>query len=290
MESTQQEDHDRIVRRPHRTKRAVLPNPTQTTSGYASDLNGDKKQVNSFFVSGSPFDEFPGIVSQRVSETKTEQSSDQREEPLSNSYSPINDLDGERVIAMLDNGLYDGIRRVIFGIANQHWLDRLLLLDAIEHLSSGEILTPLERYIQIDIDDIFVGASGTRMNESDVFALVEAQTHFATLIEDGFKFNLGFSGKYFMRGSETEQLGDKQLIANSEKFTWFCHFWSHSKAHLFNSTEELSLELSKNLKFAQDNKLTLIGHREPLAAQHVYNDHQQPPTYAVAPHHSGGKY
>jgi len=27
---------------------------------------------------------------------------------------------------------------------------------------------PLERYVQIDIDDIFVGSEGTRMNTDDV--------------------------------------------------------------------------------------------------------------------------
>lgn len=280
-----------------RQKRAVLPTPTLATSGYPSDLGGDKDQDILYDNQRSSSDDYVYDTQNGqendvdLNEGESEVVFDQEKEAPGQSHNSADDLDDKKVIAMLDHGLYDDIRRIIFGVSNQHWLNRLLLLDAIEHLSSGEILTPLERYIQIDIDDIFVGATGTRMNESDVFALIETQDYFATLLEGGFKFNLGFSGKYFKRGSETEQLGDEQLIANSDKFTWFCHFWSHSKAHLFNTTETLSMELKRNLKFALDNKLTLIGHREPLKGyDQPDNDYKQPPpTYAVAPHHSGGK-
>lgn len=192
------------------------------------------------------------------------------------------------VLSMFDRGLYDGIRRVIFGGANHHWLDRILLLDAIEHLSSGKIITPLERYIQIDIDDIFVGEKGKRMNESDVEALIEAQSWLTQRISGDFKFNLGFSGKFFKHGLPAEIDGDLQLVSKAKEFTWFCHSWSHSKAHLSNGIEGIALELKRNLNFAREHQLPLIGHEAEFKGDSKME--KMPPTYAVAPHHSGGKY
>lgn len=189
------------------------------------------------------------------------------------------------VLSMFDRGLYDGIKRVIFGRANHHWLDRVILLEAIEHLSSGRILTPLERYIQIDIDDIFVGERGKRMNYSDVDALIDTQGRFSHLIDGGFKFNLGFSGKYFKHGDHIENAGDEYLISRADRFDWFCHTWSHSKAHLMNDTNAIEMELRKNIRFAKQHRLPLIGHTGPMK----FDDVALPETYAVAPHHSGGK-
>lgn len=190
------------------------------------------------------------------------------------------------VLAMFDLGLYDGIKRVIFGRANHHWLDRIILLDAIEHLSSGKILTPLERYVQIDIDDIFVGERSKRMNASDVDALIDVQERFSHLVDGGFKFNLGFSGKYFKHGDEIENSGDEYLISMANHFNWFCHTWSHSKAHLTNDTGAIETELRKNLQFAKQHRIPIIGHGCPFDGD---NTTTLPETYAVAPHHSGGK-
>lgn len=260
-------------------KRAVLP----VTPEYPADPN-EGEQI-------------PDDTLERQDEGEDQADQDNElalsEAPLS-SEAPGEPL-ARKTLAMLDNGLYDDIKRVLFGVPNGHWLNRLLLLDAIEHLSAGRIMTPLERYIQIDIDDIFVGATGTRLTENDVRALMDTQDQLSKLIENDFKFNLGFSGKYYKHGNATEQLGDELLVRNAHKFTWFCHFWSHRKAHLFNSTQMLSDELRENLKFAHDNKLTLIGHREPppLPQEPWSTNGRQiaplPPTYAIAPHHSGGK-
>lgn len=191
------------------------------------------------------------------------------------------------VLSMLDRGLYDGIKRVIFGSANEHWLERILLLDAIEHLSKGRILTPLDRYVQIDVDDVFVGERGKRMTVDDVDAMIETQRQFAKLIaagdderqrsnkSKGFRFNLGFSGHFFRRGNGQEVLGDERLVERAGEFNWFCHFWAHTKAHLFNSTEELARSaLMKNARFAREHNIPLDTARA---------------NYAVAPHHSGGE-
>lgn len=203
----------------------------------------------------------------------------------SNFTSNQEDIDNRIVLSMFDRGLYDGIKRVIFGGTNHHWLNRILLLDSIEHLSSGRILSSLSRYIQIDIDDIFVGEKGKRMNADDVKALLNVQREFAQRIEGGFKFNLGYSGKYYKHGHEDENVGDEQLVANAKDFTWFCHTWSHSKAHLFNETEAIATELRRNLNFAQEHGLPIVGQAE------LVRDSKEPlqPTYTVAPHHSGGK-
>jgi len=43
-----------------------------------------------------------------------------------------------------------------------------LFLDALSYLSNGKLSLPLERHIQIDIDDMFVGSRGNRMVSDDV--------------------------------------------------------------------------------------------------------------------------
>ena len=69
---------------------------------------------------------------------------------------------------LLDEGLYDGIRRIFIGNDLRFWLHYILFLDSISYLSHGLMQRSLDRYIQVDIDDIFVGAKGIRMTSSDV--------------------------------------------------------------------------------------------------------------------------
>ena len=99
-----------------------------------------------------------------------------------------------RFFFIQDIGLHDGIKRVIFGNGLNFWLHRLIFLDSLTYLSNGVLSLPLQRYIQIDIDDIFVGEKGTRIKAADVEALVNFQERLEFLIPE-FKFNLGFSGK-----------------------------------------------------------------------------------------------
>lgn len=113
---------------------------------------------------------------------------------------------------MQDNGSHDGIRRVIFGNGLNYWLHRLIFLDSLTYLSNGRLSLPLQRYIQIDIDDIFVGERGTRMKPADVDALMDFQQRLQMLIPD-FRFNLGFSGKYYHRGLPEENEGDDYIIS-----------------------------------------------------------------------------
>ena len=110
-----------------------------------------------------------------------------------------------------DKGQLDGIRRVLFGGGLKFWLHRLLFLDAVSYLSRGRLSVSLKRYILIDIDDIFVGEKGTRLKNSDVEAILESQENLRRFVP-GFKFNLGFSGKYFHYGDEEENAGDDLLL------------------------------------------------------------------------------
>lgn len=74
----------------------------------------------------------------------------------------------KHVMAVQDKGLYDGIERVIFGNHLQFWMHKMMLVDAVAYLTHGRMMVPLERYILIDVDDVFMGRPGTRLNRKDV--------------------------------------------------------------------------------------------------------------------------
>eukprot|EP00061_Rhincodon_typus_P010285 g34468.t1 len=67
-----------------------------------------------------------------------------------------------------DLGLHDGIQRVLFGNNMNFWLHKLVFVDAVSFLTGKKLSLPLDRYILVDIDDIFVGKEGTRMKTEDV--------------------------------------------------------------------------------------------------------------------------
>ncbi|KAM6986631.1 bifunctional heparan sulfate N-deacetylase/N-sulfotransferase 1b [Aplochiton taeniatus] len=167
-----------------------------------------------------------------------------------------------------DLGLHDGIQRVLFGNNLNFWLHKLVFVDAVSFLTGKRLALPLERYLLVDIDDIFVGKEGTRMKVADVKALLETQNELRTSVPN-FTFNLGFSGKFFHTGTDEEDLGDDLLISLSKEFWWFPHMWSHMQPHLFHNKSVLAEQMLLNKKFAQEHGIpTNMG-------------------YAVAPHHSG---
>lgn len=67
-----------------------------------------------------------------------------------------------------DLGLHDGIQRVLFGHGLSFWLHKLVFVDAVAYLTGKRLCLDLDRYILVDIDDIFVGKEGTRMKVADV--------------------------------------------------------------------------------------------------------------------------
>lgn len=149
-----------------------------------------------------------------------------------------------------DPGYVDGIRKVLFGNDLNFWIHKLLLLDSISYLTNAKQSLPLERNLQIDIDDIFVGERGTRFKVNDVDSLIEAQEGFGKLV-DNFKFNLGFSGKQLHKGNDEEDLGDDYLLKNADKFRWFCHMYAHSQPHLYANESALEAQMQLNKEFAQ---------------------------------------
>ncbi|NXT99084.1 NDST4 sulfotransferase, partial [Buphagus erythrorhynchus] len=167
-----------------------------------------------------------------------------------------------------DLGLHDGIQRVLFGNNLTFWLHKLIFIDAISFLSGKKLMLSLERYILVDIDDIFVGKEGTRMNINDVKALLETQNLLRTQVAN-FTFNLGFSGKFYHTGTEEEDEGDDLLLRSVDEFWWFPHMWSHMQPHLFHNESSLVEQMIHNKEFA-------IEHGIPTGMG-----------YAVAPHHSG---
>ncbi|XP_022242816.1 bifunctional heparan sulfate N-deacetylase/N-sulfotransferase-like isoform X2 [Limulus polyphemus] len=167
-----------------------------------------------------------------------------------------------------DQGQIDGIQRVLFGGGFKFWLHKLLFLDSISFLSHGKLSLPLDRFILIDIDDIFVGQKGVRMKPSDVQALLEAQERLSHSIQ-GFRFNLGFSGKFFHHGSGEENKGDDMLLKYVDSFWWFPHMWGHMKPHLFYNHSLLDQRMLRNYQFAKQHGIPVNS------------------GYSVAPHHSG---
>lgn len=77
-------------------------------------------------------------------------------------------ISGLQATVVQDMGLHDGVRRVLFGQGLGYWLHKLILVDAISYLTDRKLTLGLDRHILVDIDDIFVGKEGTRMNTKDV--------------------------------------------------------------------------------------------------------------------------
>ncbi|XP_018580567.2 bifunctional heparan sulfate N-deacetylase/N-sulfotransferase 2 [Scleropages formosus] len=167
-----------------------------------------------------------------------------------------------------DLGLHDGIQRVLFGNNLSFWLHKLIFVDAIAYLTGKRLCLSLERYLLVDVDDIFVGKEGTRMKVSDVEALLNTQNRLRTLVPN-FTFNLGFSGKFYHTGTDEEDRGDDMLLQHRKEFWWFPHMWSHMQPHLFHNVTVLAEQMRLNMLFAKEHGIpTDMG-------------------YAVAPHHSG---
>ncbi|XP_058841112.1 bifunctional heparan sulfate N-deacetylase/N-sulfotransferase 2-like [Acipenser ruthenus] len=186
----------------------------------------------------------------------------------SEALAQVSEHQAQHATVVQDLGLHDGIQRVFFGNNLAFWLHKLVFIDAIAHLTGRRLCLPLDRYLLVDIDDIFVGKEGTRMKVSDVEALLNTQNKLRALVPD-FTFNLGFSGKFHHTGTDEEDIGDDMLLQHRKEFWWFPHMWSHMQPHLFHNVSVLAEQMRLNKLFAQEHGIpTDLG-------------------YAVAPHHSG---
>lgn len=73
--------------------------------------------------------------------------------------------------------------------------------------------------LRIMVVNATVCLPGTRLHEEDVAALLASQAALQRLVP-GFRFNLGFSAKYYHHGTALENRGDDALLRNREYFTW----------------------------------------------------------------------
>ncbi|CAF0762758.1 unnamed protein product [Rotaria sordida] len=94
-----------------------------------------------------------------------------------------------------------------------HWFIWPLMMDIFRYLTSNVYnYYGLNRYIQIDIDDIFLGSkSHDRLKSDDIQALIHSQSFIQNYISN-FRYRLGFSGYYYNSGNDEENQGDRLLI------------------------------------------------------------------------------
>ncbi|CAL2041799.1 unnamed protein product [Caenorhabditis brenneri] len=180
----------------------------------------------------------------------------------------------ERAVVIRDKGAEDGVERVIFGRNLTDFQVKMCFLDAIWWAMGTKETFQLDRYVQVDIDDIFVGAQGTRIVEEDVRHLLESQKSFQKSVEN-FKFMLGFSGSYFRNGDDLEDRGDEFLVESAKEFVWFPHMWRHNHAHEHNFTY-LEAIMVQNRIFAQNMHLP-VDYPYAIAPQHdgVFPVHEE---------------
>lgn len=75
----------------------------------------------------------------------------------------------DQATVLLDDGRKDGVKKVFFGGGFPFFLHTMLFMDSLEYLSPiSPTVFSLERYLQIDVDDIFISKSGIRMKKRDV--------------------------------------------------------------------------------------------------------------------------
>ena len=75
-------------------------------------------------------------------------------------------------VVVHDLGKHDKIHRIYFGADFEFWPHKLLFLDALGFVSMHKLAKSLDRWVQVDIDDIFVGKTGIRMKKEDVKASI----------------------------------------------------------------------------------------------------------------------
>lgn len=159
-------------------------------------------------------------------------------------------------------------RQGVLARSLNHWPAKVAFIDLITAFSTYKV--SLDRIIQLDIDDGFVGAEGTRNTPDDIKALVDFQKRWRENGIKGFQIFVGYSGKFFKRSANwREKEGDDEWLRQAHHFKWFDHMWSHMTAHRFNSTKYLCEYMQQNVDF---------GKRHGLDTSHGYS---------VAPHHAG---
>jgi hypothetical protein len=125
------------------------------------------------------------------------------------------------IVKTAHNEMNSHPRRAFIGLDLNHLMLNILF-DVLNFVSYGYLSAgdDLKRFIQVDIDDVFVGSNHKRLKQSDVLNLIDFQEaflnkHFFTnSIVFRFKFNLGYSGYYFKTSvNEDENKADELLLS-----------------------------------------------------------------------------
>jgi hypothetical protein len=136
----------------------------------------------------------------------------------SNSYNSLLKCESNRdLIVSLESK--SNLRIIVFNIDLSVGFPMIttLFIDLLAYLTYGRFWMSNKRYVQIDIDDIFVGPVGRRMKPHDVFELINFQEDYLNKkifnsSDRMFKFNLGFSGHFYQSGNPQENEADKLLL------------------------------------------------------------------------------
>lgn len=84
------------------------------------------------------------------------------------SYGAKTGSEAKLITAVLDPGEVDGVQRVFFGHSHHIWPHKILYLDALAYVTRQSMKMEKTKYLQIDIDDMFIGVNGTKMTTLDV--------------------------------------------------------------------------------------------------------------------------
>lgn len=136
-------------------------------------------------------------------------------EQTSDFLEPLVECGGRGDYLVLRTRNKSRLRQVVVGSR----LDEIapsIVLDLIDYASYARIqLASRDRFVQIDVDDVFVAKSGLRMRADDVHEMIRFQNEFLNkrvFDSSSFRFNLGYSGFYFGSGNRDENLADQLLI------------------------------------------------------------------------------
>lgn len=173
-------------------------------------------------------------------------------------------------------GAYGAARAVWNGMDQEdHWVPKLLLLDALTWVSHGAVVPATDRWTTVDVDDVFQPSYlGTvKIQAGDVEAMRAFQKDVSGLFDGDFKFNLGFNSGFYGQNAAPapfdDKAGDAAFVAGRESFRWFDHF-PHHEAATSLTREDLVANMVASRDWAgQHDILRLMG------------------KYAVSPYHSG---
>lgn len=173
----------------------------------------------------------------------------------------------EGTTVLLDRGHFDGVRRIFFGIDfSQFWLAHVIFLDCLQWLSPIALPLGTDRWVGIDIDDIFLPVpanhGAVKMQGTDVEALLHAQQSISTQTGNQFRFHLGYNSDWFEKtfsGQREDVEGDRKFVQNRGEFYWFDHLPAHQKSSKY-SQAELETLMKKSKKWAAEHGIEdLIG-------------------------------